>query len=194
MERLRKRATLVALVVLAFASACTTTEITSTWKSPQPRPPVRKALVVAVMPDEDLRDTTENRLATELEKDGIETVLARNVIPNARDLNRDTVRSIAVAEGVDTVVVARFEGVESKQQYEPPVGWNPWNAQNAWYQSTPPLELHRYVRLRTSAYDPAQGTQEWSSTSETLEPSHAEGAVKALASRVVDRMAEDGLI
>src|SRR5215217_7272847 len=109
---------------LLLASGCASTQLAQVWKAPQPGPPARKVLVVAVVPSETSRRMMEGTLADRLKKRGLEAVPGNSLTPAGEALDRAKLEELVRRDGYDAVLVSRYAGTTDSTTYMPggPVG------------------------------------------------------------------------
>jgi hypothetical protein len=106
MKRLLRAITLylAALVV----TSCATTSLVQVWRDPNHRPaPIKRVLVVGVIPYAGDRLAFENAIAQSLISKGFEVATSSGFVPPGQSSN-DLIASYAEEMGVDLVVVLRL--------------------------------------------------------------------------------------
>jgi hypothetical protein len=101
------RATALGFAALALAS-CATTNLAQVWRDPNYRPaPIKRILVVGVIPFSGDRLAFENAIAQSLIKRDFEVATSSGVVPPGGSPN-DMIDAYAKQMGVDLVVVLRL--------------------------------------------------------------------------------------
>jgi hypothetical protein len=89
------------------------------WRYPNyPATPVKRILVIAIIPQESYRVTFEGTVANALNHQGYQAIPAFSVFPPGQ-LNREQVTGYVRAQGIDLVVVMRLSK-QTDVQYVPP--------------------------------------------------------------------------
>lgn len=193
---MRRTMQVTALTVLLLASACASTQLTQVWKEPSSAP-VRKVLVLAIVPQEGQRRGFEQRIVEDLAKRGVTAVPSYQYLPDKKSMTREAVHNIAQQQGFDGVLVSRLVGVDQQQTYVPGTFdgyydlWGPGFYSPGYYETT------TRVRMQTDLFAVQAGQPGaliWSASSSTFNPSSTEGAVNGIASKVIGRLHKDGLV
>jgi hypothetical protein len=199
-RRMRGAAAALGLLLLA----CASTKLAQVWKAPQPGPPPRKVLVVAVVPQETSRRQMEGALVERLQKRGLQAVPVNALAPDGQPLDRAKVEELVRREGFDGVVVSRYAGTTDSTSYVPggPVG-NPaalgfygyYGALYPTVYTSGHVVQNETVNVETMLYH-AQGKGElvWSTTSQTFNPNSPSQTIEEISGAVVERMAQDKVI
>lgn len=186
------------VLALLLATACSTTRVTSAWPSPTGKATaagLHKVLVVGASSNESARRHFEQELAREWAKSqaGLEVVPSYLLIERGADLNRDSVRRVATAQGFDGVLVALYTGMDLETQQVPDLTYYEYLE-----QGTPRpepqshTEVTERVRIETRLFDVrAPGTVLWAASSRTLRPSSADQAAEDVARALVRKLRED---
>lgn len=142
----------------------------------------KKLLIVLANPDLDRRKNWEEIFAGEFNLQGVTAVPSYKVIPNLAE-GRDAVKAKVVAEGYDSVLIARLVGIETKMKYQekqktlqPSYLGTDWYG-GEWYTYYQ-TEVSGYVENKSRAtfkldYWRLEGEKDrlvWSATSASLDP------------------------
>lgn len=150
--------TAMGLAALALTS-CATTNLVQVWRDPNYRPaPIKRVLVVGVIPFAGDRLAFENAIAQSLIKKDFEVATSSGVVPPGESPN-DMIDSYAKEMGVDLVVVLRLVT---------PYG--------AWYGTT---DINVYA-AKTNSERPV-----WSGSSNTSNFSSAQEAATSVAASLL---------
>ncbi len=115
----RASRTMVAVLLALLAASCTTTNMVQVWRNPNYTPaPVKRVLVIAVLPQDTYRVIFESALVQAFNGQGFPATPAFSVFPPG-PLNRDQVAEYVKAQGIDLVVVMRLSK-QTDVQYVPP--------------------------------------------------------------------------
>ncbi len=150
--------TAMGLAALALTS-CATTNLVQVWREPNYRPaPIKRVLVVGVIPFAGDRLAFENAVARSLIKRDFEVATSSGVVPPGASPN-DLIDAYAKKMGVDLVVVLRLV-----------------TPSGAWYGS---VDINVYA-AKTSSESPI-----WSGVSSTSNFSTAQDAAESMAASLV---------
>lgn len=170
--------------IVAAATGCATTRITSEWRDPALEDvPFGKVLTVFQNADPGLRRIVEDEMARDIP----------NAVPAYTVLRDDELRDVAKVQarvkelGFDSSVVMRVLGVEHRQTYRPSQiytvpgyyhgFWGYWGYGWTTVYEPPPLRNERVVRIATNVYSIPGDKLVWASESETFNPASVPGAV-----------------
>lgn len=187
---------LAGALALTLATACSTTQVTSAWPAPASRATalkLRKVLVVGASSNESARRHFEQVVAREWGKDGLEVVPSSRFIERGADLNRDSVRQLAVAQGFDGVLVALYTGRDMESQVVPTLTYYDYVAQHTPRPEQPAhVEVTERVRIETRLFDVHDpGQVLWAARSRTLVPSSPDRAAEEVARTLVRKLRKD---
>jgi nucleotide-binding universal stress UspA family protein len=161
------RATAWSLAALLVTS-CASTNLVQAWRDPNYRPaPVKRVLVVGVIPYAGDRLVFENALAQSLISKGFEVATSSGFVPPGQPAN-DRIASYAKEMGVDLVVVLRLVT---------PYG--------AWFGTT---DINVYA-AKTSSEWPV-----WSGTTNTSDFNTVQEAAASVAASLVYGLASTGIL
>jgi len=174
------------------------------WKAPEPGPPARKVLVLAVVPQPTQRRTLEGELAQRLKARGLQAVPGNQLAPENEPLDRARVEELVRREGFDAVLVSRYAGTSDSTKYVPggvvgdPMTMGLYGYYDHLYPTvyTPGhVQQNETVYVETMLYRAeGKGQLVWSTTSQSLNPTSPIKVIEAIGEAVVDRMAEDKVI
>ena len=167
-----------AVALVAYAG----TKIAVQVKPPSGTAAAKKLLVVLANPDAERRKKWEEIFAGEFNLRGVTAVPSYQVIPDLT-LGREAVKSKVVADGFDSVLIARLVGIETKVKYQekqktlqPSYLGTDWYG-GEWYTYYQ-TEVSGYVENKSRAtfkldYWRLEGEKDrlvWSATSDSLDP------------------------
>ena len=199
-----RRGAAAALALLLLCPACASTKLAQVWKEPQPGPPARKVLVVAVVPQPTQRRTLEGEFAELLQQRGLQAVPANQLEPDGQRLDRARVEELVRSQGFDAVLISRYAGTSDTTRYVPggPVGDPMDMGLYGYYGQLYPtvytpghVQQNETVSVETMLYRTAgKGQLVWSTTSQSLNPTSPYKVIEDIGNAVVKRMAEDKVI
>jgi hypothetical protein len=177
-----KRPLLLAACVVGALAAVAGAKLDVEVKPPAGTPAAKKLLIVLANPDLDRRKNWEEIFAGEFSLQGVAAVPSYKVVPNLAE-GRDAVKAKVVAEGFDSVLIARLVGIETKVKYkekektlQPSYLGTDWYG-GEWYTYYQ-TEVAGYVENKSRAkfkidYWRLEGEKDrlvWSATSDSLDP------------------------
>lgn len=179
--------------MMLLAAGCASTSVGKTWKSPAlaQHLPVKKVVVVAVVPSEATRQLLEQDLSAKLSEEGVQAVKSSDVLPAGAKPDKDTIRSAIQGQGYDGVLVARFAGVHEE------VNVNPAMSYYDYFGAYGPMDsVTEEARMQVSLFDARgeNGQLLWSTNTKTYESSDVQKEVPGLANAIVKRMAKDDVV
>jgi hypothetical protein len=189
MKRNIERRLSSALVTAGFAlalGACSSTQMTSTWKDPNAAgAQLSKVAVVAITKDEGVRRMAEDDVASKI---GPRVTPSHKVLEGVDLKNREAVKSKLVQEGFNGVLVVRMAGVT--EQVTPGVG--PYGTFGDYYDYAYGAawgpEVDTLVHVVSTLYTLPDSKMIWSGASQTFDPDSIkdvfDGVSKALAKEV----------
>lgn len=200
----RAMGTAAALLGLCLCGACASTKLAQVWKAPQPGPPVKKVLVVAVVPQPQQQRTLEGEFVELLKARGVQAAPGHALAPEGKPLDRAGVEELVRREGFDAVLVSRYAGTSTTATYVPgghvgdPTGMGFYGYYDALYPTVyapGALVQNETVNVETMLYrSEGKGELVWSTTSETFNPTSPYSAIEDIGAAVVERMSKDKVI
>jgi len=202
------------LVIFGFLFACSaSTEITGSWKNDAVRTEkINSIMVTALTSKTSVRQTVENDLTTELQKNGYRAVKSIDVIPPTftedKEPNKEALLDKINGTDVDAILTVALIDRETETRYVPgnysyaPVtrfGYYGrfWGYYTNWY---PTLYSPGYYAedkvyfLETNLYDADTEELLWSAQSETYNPSGLSDFSKDFSSVVLAKMEKDNVL
>lgn len=199
-------------IVVALAG-CASTELKSTWRSPEDRgPAMRKVAVFMLAPDENVRRFAEDQMVRTLPKGTTGT--AGYTLFDKPESNIETIRGKLKEKGYDSILMARTVSVDKSQQNVPPstqlvptgpmlVGVSDPRSldvyyRHVWgytYQTTPGYVANlTTIVIETVLYRLPSGQAVWSAVSETRNPSSQAAMVQDLVALIDKQLTKEGLV
>ncbi|RKG97827.1 hypothetical protein D7X32_31480 [Corallococcus carmarthensis] len=178
---------------MLLAAGCASTSVGKSWKSPAlaQHPPVKKVVVVAVVPSEATRQQLEQELSAKLSAEGVQAVKSSDVLPAGAKPDKDSIRSAIQGQGYDGILVARFAGVHEDVNVNPAMSYYDYFGA---YGSMDTVTEE--ARMQVSLFDARgeNGQLLWSTNTKTYESSDVQKEVPGLADAIVKRMAKDDVV
>jgi hypothetical protein len=195
---LRLVACLAALVVVAaVVGGCSSgTTMQNVWKDPAyTAGPMKKAIVVGIVPTAGARRTLEDAFAAALVAQGVPATASYTMFPQ-ETINKDEARAKILAEGYDAVVVSKATGKEQQTVYTG--GMTYWGGYYGGWggaYSTGTTMTEEYVTFENTVWDPnKEGTLIWAGNTETLNPDSGPKFAASLIGRIMPELAKAGLV
>jgi len=197
-----------ALAAVAFAGACATTQIQSSWAKPDIGPlNFRKVVAMAIAKNPDRRRVMEDAMAGEIHKTApdVQAVPSYTIISDADMPNEARVKEQIDRAGFDGAVMLRVTDVSRQDVYVPgqteyaPVAYRSfWGYYHYWvpieYEPSY-IDRETNVRVETEVYSTAGGGDlVYSAVSDTVDPRSPTQLVNSVAKHVVADMKEKGLL
>ena len=180
----------IALLAIVIG-ACSSTSVTSTWKSPAiGATRLHKVLVVAYVPTESVRRNLEDRLVRELGKEGVPASASHLYIEEADSLDKDRVRSVVQDNGFDSVLIADYLGTTHEVSYVPGTYYDYFTYWGSPYHGGM-VDEWTEVKLEFRLFDAKGGRMVWTATTSTYDPSSASKEVPKVADKIVARLEKD---
>jgi hypothetical protein len=183
---------------LAAVSACSTTQLQSTWRDPGARPGEltgRRVAAFVRAQSESLRRSGEEILARQLRSQGIVAIPGYQLVSTAEQSDWNKVREKLVANNVDGLVLMRI--VDSRQQ----VSWGgyvgPYGPYYGYYwpgMGWGPTYFDTVVSAETLVYDLPDYRLVWAGYSETLDPLRLDLMIRDIADKSAKEMRRQGLL
>ncbi|RKH54637.1 hypothetical protein D7V93_25190 [Corallococcus llansteffanensis] len=179
---------------MLLAAGCASTSVGKTWKSPAlaQLPPVKKVVVVAMVPSDATRQQLEQELVAKLSEEGVQAVKSSDVLPAGAKPDKDTLRSAIEGQGYDGILVARFAGIHEEVNVAPAMSYYDYFGA---YGPTD-YSVTEEARMQVSLFDARgeNGQLLWSTNTKTYEPSDVQKEVPGLAEAIVKSMAKDQVV
>ena len=206
-----------ALLLMIFgaglAGCAPSTQITGSWKSPDATSQTYNKIIVAALTDNvQARQTIEDNLQAQLQRQGINVTKSIDVFPPAlmRESGSDTdmLMNRIKGDGYDAIMTTAVVDQETETHYVPgnyayaPVSRYGWYGNFRGYYSTlyPTLYQSGYYDkdkvyyLETNLYDAQSENLLWSAQSKSYSPASLSTFADTFAEITVDKMKQDNLI
>jgi hypothetical protein len=146
------------------------------------------------------RSVFEAGFAEALYKRNIAVIPSYTVIPDMKNLNRESVRKAAKEAGVKNVLVAKVVSVEEKEVIFNQTQENHFTVTpRGTYMTTytfaePRKEMQTQVRIETGLFDVETEALIWAATSDTMNPDSANEAIKDFSKAIIKQLVKDGYV
>jgi hypothetical protein len=184
---------LVAGAGLALAvGACSSTQMTNTWKSPTAAGvQLSKVAVVCMARDEAVRRIAEDDVANQL---GPRATASYTILADTDLKDRPAVKAKLARADVDGVLIMRLTGVT--EQVTP--GMGPYGSYNGYYDyaygSAYGAQVSTRVHVVSSLYSLRDGTLIWAGTSQTFDPASVKEVLDGVSKAVAKEVQKNRLI
>lgn len=109
----------VTLLIIFLISACSSTTLTGSWRSPDYTNPVKKVYIVGVSKQETSRRLFEDKFGQSLQTYGVETVSSYKDLKNNQDADLDLLTKKVRANGADALLLTRILGKRTEEVVNP---------------------------------------------------------------------------
>jgi hypothetical protein len=182
---------LVAGLTLAVG-ACSSTQMTSTWKDPNAGgKPLSRVAVVCMAKDEGVRRMAEDEVAAQL---GPKVTPSYKLLATTDLKDRQAVKAKLGREGFDGVMIMRLGGVS--EQITPGAGpYATFGGYYDWaYTSAYAPEVNTTVRVMTSVYSLPDEKMIWAGTSQTFDPNSVREVLDGVSKAVAKELQKNHMI
>jgi len=182
---------LVAGLTLAVG-ACSSTQMTSTWKDPNAGvKPLSRVAVVCMAKDEGVRRMAEDEVAAQL---GPKVTPSYKLLATTDLKDRQAVKAKLGREGFDGVMIMRLGGVS--EQITPGAGpYATFGGYYDWaYTSAYAPEVNTTVHVMTSVYSLPDEKMIWAGTSQTFDPNSVREVLDGVSKAVAKELQKNHMI
>ena len=196
--------TAVVLAIGTALTACSSFDLTNSWRSPDFKgPAMRKVLVLGLSPSDATRRIFEDGFTQALTAAGVTAASSYGPLPEHGKISDDRLKAAVAQAKADSVLITRLLRVEQKadvvQPVAPPIGGYYRTGFYGWYGSAwagVPANVVAYnvLTLETTLWDMRNETVIWSGTTEAIQPSDIAKATNDMAKVLIEKMKKDGVI
>lgn len=186
----------LATVAVVVGGCSSGTTMQNVWKDPAyTAGPLKKVIVLAILPTDGARRTLEDAFASTLTAQGVPATASYHLFPGDT-IDRDAARSKVLNEGYDAVLVSRATGREQQTTYTG--GTSYWGGYyGAWggAYSTGTTMTTEYVTFENSIWNPeGEGKLIWSGNTETMNPNSGSKFASSLVGKIMPELTKAGLV
>lgn len=193
---------LLGLFLVTVTAACAPIKKLEVWKEESYSARPQKILLIAVTKRDNLRRQSENVLANQLAKKGVEAIRSYKVLPQEEKLDRQTIEAQVRELGVDSVLVARSisqREITNHQYGGVVLGGVAVYSDGGWYGYGYGFSYDReydsdYFIVSTKLYDVEKQTPVWSYISQVKVDGSKEKAVNQLIPTIVEQLEASDLL
>jgi hypothetical protein len=179
-----------ALLGMALAVGCSSTEMKDTWTDPSAQGArLSRVVVIAMTPDEGVRRLAEDEFVRQIK--GAQVVPSYQALQGVDLRDKQAVVTQLRARGFDGALVMRLAGVSEQVR---PVAFDDYYDYAYRAEFGPEVETQTIVRVESKLYALDQGKLIWSGTSKTFDPSSAKDVVDDVSRAVAKALEKKGLI
>jgi hypothetical protein len=184
----------VLATVAAVVGGCSSgTTVQNLWKDPTYTGPIKKAVVLGIVPQSGSRRTLEDAMASALRVQGVDATASYTLFPG-ESVDKEKARAQLLAEGYDAVVVSKMTDKKEQTTYTGGSYWGGYHGGWGAYD-TGTVMTTEYVYFENSVYDPTgEGKMLWSCMTETLNPNSGPKFASSLVGAVIPALAKDGIV
>ncbi len=186
-----------------FLSACSTTEVVSTWKDDSQNQKFANVLVVAVSEVPAYRSFIERELVSTIKEAGADAKAAVDILPNTDFIDEEAASASVKETGADAVMVVRLIDEKKEEVFVPGTtyphdgrynrGWHDYYGGAHRVMSTPGYSAELTVStVETTLFDTATNKHVWSTTTATTEATTV-AAIESYLKTIVQPIKESGL-
>ena len=187
---------------LFLSTSCSSTKLTSVWKDRTYRGGILENVMVVGVSDElPLRKRFEYEFVREFKRYGVKAVSSAEVIPQDKELNRETIEAEVKKRGIGAVFVTHLAGTGERAVYpdSPIFGYRgrfdvDYPAVQDYVHGPGYHTKRKFVKLESNIYDIKTGKLIWSVKSETFDPKSATEIMKSLSKAVMENLQENDMI
>ena len=202
MKKVSMPYSVVLLIFLIILSACAgSTELIGTWTDRSyDGGYVNSILIVGLTKDTTARKLYEDIFSKRFSQAGVNAVSSMSIIPPEKEMNKDTIKSAAVAESMKTVLVTHLAGSGKKEVYQPgPTGssrrfgnYIPYVYSSAYSMGS--YKKQEFVKLISNLYETSTEKLIWTSASESIDPKSDKSIIETLVGKVIEDLHKNNLI
>ncbi len=209
---------LTLLLLTCLLSACSSTTLTGSWRSPDHLNATKKVYIVGVSKQETHRRIFEDEFGKELQMYGVKTVSSYRDLKNIQDTDQKEILEIVKNNGADTLLMTRIlsdrteevvtpgriSGYSSSPVYYDRRSYNPRpyyrnysDYYNRRYEMTyEPASVSRFkvITLESNLYDAATGELIWSAQLETVMEGTMQTMIRDFIKVVTKDLLDQGVI
>jgi hypothetical protein len=210
---MKKQSILYLIIILIIEGCASSTQITGSWKNPQPpSKKINSILVTALTDKANSRQTIETDLVNLIQNRGMKGIKSMDVLPPGFTTGKEPDRQLLLdkikGSNVDAILTVALINKETESRYVPGnYAYQPvtrfgyygrfWGYYTTWY---PTLYAPGYYTddrtyfLETNLYSVETEDLLWSAQSETYNPGSLLDFSKEYASAILKQMEIDGVI
>ena len=193
------------ITILFLLTACAAdTELTATHKYKTIETGyVDSMLIVGISEDLSIRKLFEDTFEKHFTQAGVKAVSSMAILATEKELDKDTIKSAAVENSMETVLVTHLAASGNKKVYQPgPTGPGRSTRQFGNYYPFVVDSIHhpgrfkdrQFVKLVTNLYETSTEDQIWGGVSESIEPKSTERIIQTLVGEIIKDMRKNNLI
>jgi hypothetical protein len=212
----RSVSVLIASVMLAGLTACTTTTLATRWNDTEYKgPPLEKVLVVGVMKDDIKRRYYEDEFVKKINAGGRHAVTSYSLMPDLKAVDdKEELVAIVKKAGADSILITTLKAIKKEEREVPPrvdyvptmgmgyggMGMGYGGYYGGYYNSFNTIYSPGYttvdtvVHLETRVYAVETEDLVWAGNTESMNASSADSIISETASIIVNDMKKSGLI
>jgi hypothetical protein len=187
------------LLLLAALAACSasSTRLTSTWKDPSVTGPLqfKKALVVAILQDADMRRQVEGQITVVMKNtEGIPSYIA---IPESAIRDREKVKSICTSNGIEGAITVRLLDARTTTEWVPTSYggfYDYWGYAWPLAMTSGYIKTDTVFKIETKVYSLKDGKLVWAGLSDSWNPTSGQQLLLDLAAKIGEDLRKDGLV
>ncbi|RJP88141.1 MAG: hypothetical protein C4518_11170 [Desulfobacteraceae bacterium] len=190
----------ICVIMCGCAMGPQMTKIKGVWKYDQYSGGYLDRIMIVGKPRMDAaRIEYEDYMIKMLKKRSVETIPSYTVIPDMKDLNRESVKQAADVAGVKAVLATKVVGVDEKevvvsQSQKMDYVYTPNGVYMRPYLDGPKVVNFTKVRVETGLFELESEKLIWAATSAIMNPDSADEAIKDFSKAIIEQLTKDGYI
>ena len=186
-------------LVFVLASGCWhRTELAATWHEPGASPlNFSRTVAVFATTDESMRRSVEDELVMKFPN----ATPSYRIVPNAADVNKETILQHMRTAGFDGAVVMRVTEVKDKVNYYPGTYWGPgygfagyWGSSWAYPYDPGYVSTTQIVTVETNIYNLRDDKLVFATRSETADPSSVGKLIRSVMRHINEELKKNGMM
>lgn len=188
------------VIVTLFITACTITNLTSTWKDSAYQKHPRKILVIGLAKKPIIKRIFEDEFVRQLKERGTTAIAGYTVMPDLKQGDHAVIAAKMKEQGADAVLIARLVSKKKVQTYVPGTVYYPPNTYGSWhyyYEAayTPGYMVEdEYALMETNLYDADNDKLIWTAASETEIMGSDHNQIKSYIRVMVNAMSDKKIL
>jgi len=205
MNKISMRSIVFSVIFLvALISCATDTKLTATHKYKSLEAGyMNSILIVGISEDLAIRKLFEETFAKRFNRAGVKALSSMAIISPEKKMDKDTIKSAAVENSMETVLVTHLAGSGDKRVYQPgPTGPSRSAGHFGNYYSfavdsvygSGTFKNQKFVKLVNNLYETSTEEQIWGGVSESIDPKSTERIIETLVEEIIKDMRKNNLI
>jgi hypothetical protein len=207
------RCTLALMILPALLTACSSTTLSGSWRSPEYQGQIRKVYIVGVARKEINRRIFEDEFSQQLQAQGVTGISSYKDLPSSAEADQTAVAERVRGNGADSVLMTRLVGKRTEEVVTPgrisgyssgSYGYSPSPYYRNWgsyydrrFEATyEPATVSQFeiATLEANLYDVKSGELIWSAQLETVIEANLQKLMGDFVQTVIKDLQRQGLL